>query len=245
MTAKLALIDPDLLVRLLNERRNANPTPPANPTLREIGRIDNDMRTLLTDTKGDASTRLKKYNELLTEYDTQTDNFNKTPLGPPMRLAEESRPPRADNPDRWVDFTIDSLPKTFKRTGELLMRHIKKSGDKLGWDAQGRVVYDGVAIPDSNIVDLINSVVRKRKGVPAPAGTEAFASALTELNTPAELAPGRSTTVERTSKRSAKKKGRQMDLSSYEPQDATPSRTKSPRKRSRSYELPAKWEKFI
>ena len=189
MTAKLALIDPDLLVRLLNDRR---PTPPANPTLREIGRIDNDMRTVLSDPKDDASVRLKKYNELLTEYDTQTDNFNKTPLGPPIKLAQESQPPRVDNPDRWMDFTIDSLPKTFKRTGELLMRHIKKSGDKLGWDARGRIVYDGVAIPDSNIVDLINSVVRKRKGVPAPVGAEAFASALAEMNTPIELVRGRS-----------------------------------------------------
>ena len=189
MTAKLALIDPDLLVRLLNDRR---PMPPANPTLREIGRIDNDMRTVLSEPKGDATVRLKKYNELLTEYDTQTDNFNKTPLGPPIKLAEESPPPRVDNPDRWMDFTIDSLPKTFKRTGELLMRHIKKSGDKLGWDARGRVVYDGVAIPDSNIVDLINSVVRKRKGVPTPVGAQAFASALAEMNTPIELVRGRS-----------------------------------------------------
>ena len=40
MAAKLALIDSDLLMRLLNK---SNPLPPADPNLKEINRIDDKM----------------------------------------------------------------------------------------------------------------------------------------------------------------------------------------------------------
>ena len=50
MAAKLALIDSDLLMRLLNK---SNPLPPADPTLKEINRIDDKMQTVLTERETD------------------------------------------------------------------------------------------------------------------------------------------------------------------------------------------------
>ena len=117
MSTKLALIDPDLLIRLLNNQNN--PTPPANPTLQEIQRIDNNMQSILNDSKDDANVQMKKYNELLTKYDTQTDNFYNTPQAPPMKMN-----PVDEKTDRWAYTTIDALPKTMQRTGRLLLAHI-------------------------------------------------------------------------------------------------------------------------
>ena len=59
------------------------------------------------------------------------------------------------------------------------MKHLLRKAvpDKLSWDEYGIVTIDGNVVKDSNIADLINEAIRKRKTVKA-AGRNQFARLL-------------------------------------------------------------------
>ena len=117
MAAKLALIDSDLLMRLLNK---SNPLPPADPTLKEINRIDDKMQTVLTERETDKNVQLKKYNELLTRYNTHINNYQNHPSMKITNTSPSTTPittPKNDD-DKWSLNIIESLPKTYRKQGD-------------------------------------------------------------------------------------------------------------------------------
>ena len=59
---------------------------------------------------------------------------------------------------------IDSVPKTMQNRAKLLIQKLKNHSDIMSWNDEGQLVLDGSTIPNSNIVDLVNDVMRKRKG---------------------------------------------------------------------------------
>ena len=172
---KLALIDKDLLVRLLGR---ASPSPPVNPTLREINSIDAQLEETLDKKHVDPSLRVKEINRLISTHNTHQNNYEN----------EGTKVPNVKGPsDIWAEKTIDASPSRFQRTAKSLLDHIKKSG-RLDWNERGQLVIDGLSVPDSNILDLVHSVTRPRK-VTAPVGAKEFISALGDINTPKELIP--------------------------------------------------------
>jgi len=198
MAAKLALIDPDLLLRLINNQKpppNVD-LPPVNPTLREMNTTETQINTALS-RKGDPTARLGEINKLLNTHSVYTDNYEKKPVKLPFHFIPGSTPTPSphmgdmgEDPhmgDLWMTNIVDSLPKTTQKTGKLLLQHIKASGGKVAWDEQGRLLIAGKIIPETNILDLIHSVVRIRKTAPLPSGVHAFVDALKLLNTPTEL----------------------------------------------------------
>ena len=254
MAAKLALIDPDLLLRLLNNQSHA--TPPVDPNLKEINRIDDKMQTILREPQTDPGAQLKQYNALLANYGTHADNYRNAPVGPPLKIASSEKP-EVDKPetDRWATDIVESLPKTVQKTGRLLLNHIKNSGGKLSWDEKGQLMLRGTVIPQTNILDLVHSVVRSRKKAPQASGVVQFVTALQELNTPTELLRNKPTglNVDQDKPR------RQDDPSTptgFDPRDATPSRTgtlKKTRRRKRVlndlddddvFQTPSNWMKL-
>ena len=46
---------------------------------------------------------------------------------------------------------------------KLLIQKLKDHSDIISWNDNGRLVLDGSIIPNSNIVDLVNDIMRKRK----------------------------------------------------------------------------------
>ena len=61
-----------------------------------------------------------------------------------------------------------------------------KSPESVKWDNKGVVSLDGETIPGSSITDLVNDVVRSRKGY-SPRGKNSFAKVLAKMNTPEEF----------------------------------------------------------
>ena len=59
---------------------------------------------------------------------------------------------------------IDSVPKTMQNRAKLLIQKLKDHSDVISWNDNGQLVLDGSTIPNSNIVDLVNDVMRKIKG---------------------------------------------------------------------------------
>ena len=74
---------------------------------------------------------------------------------------------------------IDSVPKTIQNRAKLLKDH----SDVISWNDNGQLGLDGSTIPNANIVDLVNDVMRKRKGF-NPEHSSTFAKALAKINVP-------------------------------------------------------------
>ena len=204
MAKKLALIDPDLLMGLLAARK---PAAPIDPTLRQLSSTDDQMNKLIREKSTNPTLTVKKYNELLGNYATHNVNYKTTPTLPPVSIstsadvrdtqsADRVSPSQVSvqSPDkvtdqvtdRWQSTIIKSLPKSLQRRGEMLLSHIKESEGRLSWDNEGRLIRRGVPIPNTNILDLVHSVVRERK-IPSPPGQQHFLSELQDLNTANEL----------------------------------------------------------
>ncbi|KAI0230817.1 hypothetical protein LSAT2_018828, partial [Lamellibrachia satsuma] len=73
---------------------------------------------------------------------------------------------------------IDSVPKAMKQKARRLLDKIK---GVVGWNDRGELVYRNTAVPRSNIVDLVNDVLRKGKSF-EPVGWKTFARGLKDVN---------------------------------------------------------------
>ena len=80
---------------------------------------------------------------------------------------------------------IDSVPKTMQNRANLLIQKLKDHSDVISWNENGQLVLEGSIIPNSNIVDLVNDVMRKRKGF-NPEHSNTLAKALAKINVPGD-----------------------------------------------------------
>ena len=78
---------------------------------------------------------------------------------------------------------IDSVPKTMQNPAELLIQKLKDHSDIISWNDYGQLVLEGSIVPNSNIIDLVNDVMRKKKGF-NPEHSSTFAKALAKINVP-------------------------------------------------------------
>ena len=78
---------------------------------------------------------------------------------------------------------IDSVPKTMQNRAKLLIQKLKDHSDVISWNDNGQLVSEGSIVPNSNIVNLVNDVMQKRKGF-NPEHSNTFAKALAKLNVP-------------------------------------------------------------
>ena len=80
---------------------------------------------------------------------------------------------------------MDSVPTTMKKKARLLMSMLQDHTN-LSWDEDGTVKMYGQPIPGSNIIDLVNDVLRQRKGI-EPTGWQPFAEGLKAMNVPQDF----------------------------------------------------------
>ena len=59
---------------------------------------------------------------------------------------------------------IDSVRKTMQNRAKLLIQKLKDHSDVISWNDNEQLVLESSIVLDSNIVDLVNDVMRKRKG---------------------------------------------------------------------------------
>ena len=78
---------------------------------------------------------------------------------------------------------IDSVAKSMQNHAELLIQKLKDHSDVISWNNNRQLVLEGSIVPNSNIVDLVNDVMRKRKGF-NPEHSNTFAKTLTKINVP-------------------------------------------------------------
>ena len=78
---------------------------------------------------------------------------------------------------------IDSVPKTMQNRAKLLIQKLKDHSDVISWNDNGQLVLEGSIVPNSNIVDSLNDIKRKRKDS-NPEHSSTFAKTLAKINVP-------------------------------------------------------------
>ena len=86
-------------------------------------------------------------------------------------------------PSSGLEATVvDTVPKTMQAKARRLMEHLKRD---IAWTARGELIHEGVPVVGSNVVDLVNDLLRTRKT--DPTGWQPFARQLRAINLPMEL----------------------------------------------------------
>ena len=143
---KMALVDP----RLLETLRTPTQTP-VDTTLRDL---DAEMTSILDKSDVNVSEKVRLYNQALLRYnDMVKDRAAKLT---PVVVVKENEPIVAT--DVMADV-VTTLPKTLQEKGSQLVSRLKTTK----WNDRGELLHEGVAIPGSNVVDLVHDLLRKRK----------------------------------------------------------------------------------
>ena len=174
---KMALVDPRLLETLRNPMQ-----PPVDTTLRDL---DADMTSILDRTDMEVSDKVRLYNQALLRYNGMT----KTRANKPTRVivVPEQKVVNGEAGEAGHDSAgeiVATMPKSLRTKALMLTARLKKMVD---WNDRGELLHEGVAIPGSNITDLVHDLVRKRKTF-EPVGWQQLTSQLRGSNIPMELA---------------------------------------------------------
>lgn len=160
-----------------------------------VSRLDADLSEILRSNKyRDDAEKWKQYLQVLQRYLFLVE-ARKGPLDPSLpgvataeALRDQQRKPPVN--ETFNDTAImDSIPAMYKRKAQVLVKYLRTSqsaAQRIRWDHEGRVTIDGVLVPNSNIVDLINDAVRSRKNFKAN-GQRQFIQSLRDIAVPREF----------------------------------------------------------
>ena len=148
---------------------------------------DDEMRFILDRSDLNDREKVVLYNQVLMRYNIFSDKSSQQPVRvtidkPPVKEdEEEDKEKRIES--GLENEIIDSVPKTLKQKARRLLDKIKGT---VSWNDRGEMVYRNVPVPGSNIVDLVNDALRKRKSF-QPVGWKMFARGLKDVNAPMDL----------------------------------------------------------
>ena len=190
---KMVLIDP---VRLGNLEQKTIRYSLPDPTLNALQRGQESMSQILQLDDMSNEERVNAYNEAQRKFLLQQKKYlykKKKPVSVVVKNLPELEKSPAENiettddatPDEIEENIIDSVPSSMKQRAKSLIKMIK-SGTDMTWNDKGELVYKDQVVPGTNIVDLVNDALRKRKHF-EPRGWETFTSGLRELNVPQDI----------------------------------------------------------
>lgn len=153
-------------------------------------RLDSEMWDILNTPKTEQSEKWKQFQQILLRYlKKPAESRDIAPIAVSNDgLAEQTGVAVTDTYDKEAvgegDEIIASIPPSYHAKANLLLQKLKSADDSIiSWDGNNAVSIHGTLIPRSNIIDLINDVMRVRKNV-ATVGNAQFAAILRELNIP-------------------------------------------------------------
>jgi hypothetical protein len=152
------------------------PEPPVEQRMKVMDTLDKKMQTILDREDLSADERLKLYGQSFTRYLNVYDDYKPRPVAVAPEPVKQ---------DLFDDEILESVPKTMKAKAQLLLKKMKSRPD-ISWNEKGELKYKGETVQGSNVVDLVNDVLRQRKYF-NPQGWETFGEALREANVPQDL----------------------------------------------------------
>ena len=167
----------------------------ATESLRDM---DRQMRDVLDRNDMNLEDKANLYQQTLWRYLKRFGQYKDKPLGTVQVRPEERNKavfsgsetlPTEDvkyDPSAIEQDVLQSVPKTMRSRAERLLQRIKTHPD-VTWNPRGEIEYQGQLVKNSNLTDLVNDVLRKRRYTAEPVGWKTFAAALHHLNVPQDL----------------------------------------------------------
>jgi len=157
---KMALVEPRLLDVLQNQQKQhllQNQHLPA--TTKSMAVLDEDMKKIWDRQDLSTEEKVTQYNQALQRYLSYKEQHER-----PYPVPVQSMP-SADTPvsSSLEEDTLESIPKTMKNKAKLLLRKVKSHPD-LKWSPKGEMIYKGQLHSGSHLSDLVNDLLRHRKG---------------------------------------------------------------------------------
>ena len=189
---KMVLVDP----RMLDTLRS--PPLPTDTLGRKVQALDDEMMDILDRKDLDDRTKVTLYNQVLQRYNVLSDKHVKEPTrvitvnesGTKAREAAAAAAAAGAGVEGAVGApattseidVVDTVPKTMQGKARRLMERMKRD---IAWTARGELIHEGVPVAGSNVVDLVNDLLLKRKT--DPTGWQPFARQFRAMNLPMEL----------------------------------------------------------
>lgn len=174
---KMLLVDP----RWVDTSLQQSLPDPLGQSLREL---DSQMRVILERQDMTEHDKAQLYFQTLQRYMTRVNQYRDKPLGK-VDIAQETKEPEAETSEIEKDL-LKSVPSTLKKKAAQLLHHLKQNTD-LSWNDRGEITFHGQQVKNSNLIDLVNDVLRHRKQTEQPTGWDTFAEALSQTNVAQEL----------------------------------------------------------
>jgi hypothetical protein len=155
----------------------------SKPMASHINTLDADMMSILDDKVLSPYEKWLRYSQTLNRYMQYRDSAVRKPVRLDIR-EDMAMPPVTGGEVGTQDFdhVINSIPVNFRSKARLLLDRLL-ADQNFSILPSGEVSLDATVIQQSNIVDLISDVVRKRKNF-SPVGWQQFAAFLARANIP-------------------------------------------------------------
>ena len=196
-TRRMILVPENTLERL--QQRQQILTPPVTQTLKNL---DSEMSDILSSKQLDDEAKATLYNQALQRYLTYYDQRKGQPLHVKLTTPKPVESPRPEESEETSEEptaeaetiptsaveqeVMKSVPKLYKAGARQLLDKIKEHRDVLNWNEKGELMYENKPITGSHVVDLVNDMLRHRKGF-EPVGWSVFARGLARLNVPENI----------------------------------------------------------
>ena len=188
---KMILVEPRVLEGMTRNQ------PVEDATNRDLKETSQTMQDIL-DSDGAAYDKANAYQQALWGFLKRFEQYKDRPLGK-VQLTSDSKfngttstsgddstsqveDSQQDSVERDV---LNSVPKSLRNKAERLLSRLK-SNPEVKWNELGELEYNGKTIKRSNLTDLVNDVLRKRRR-PEPLGWDVFANALRQVNVAQDL----------------------------------------------------------
>lgn len=154
-----------------------------------ISTMDQTMKDILADKNIDDYTKVLQYSQSLQRYLNLADQYRQRVLGKvdvkePTSVTES--PTQIESEDPLEVVLSKTIPKRLKPKADLLIDHFKKTPE-ISWDEKKQLIINKKTIRNSNVVDLVNDLVRVRKASTPPTGWKELSNVLKRSNIPREL----------------------------------------------------------
>ena len=170
------------------------------PLTAQVNYLDSEMDSLLRRQDLTQDDKANMYNQILQRYLTYYDKRMSQPVRvsvvPPKPVVtpkpvetEDAKTPETAElalsglPGEIESDILECVPPTMKARARQLVKKLKDNKDLVGWNDKAQLVFEGRLIPGSNVIDLVNDVLRHRKDFNPP-GWQVFAKVLRNVNVP-------------------------------------------------------------
>ena len=136
------------------EEQIQKPRLPPDPNVSATASLQRDLSSVMANEDLSEAEKSQLYGQTLHKFKTAHQKA----------LKETSLFPQSDaSSSKMNQLVIDTVPSTMKRKAQLLVS-LLKTNPNVSWEDDGTVKLYGKSIPGSNIIDLVNDVIRHRKG---------------------------------------------------------------------------------